>query len=167
MATLTEEQKLFIVTRLAMYDTPTMVSVALKEEFGVDVPRNQINGYDPEKTPQRVSKKLRVVFEAARKNFIDDVASIPIAQRSYRLRRLNQIHERMMEKKNFVAAAAALEQAAKEAGDVFTNLMKVKGNLDHKHEHEHSFSEDEKRATLADLIEQAMTATAPASPSTH
>jgi hypothetical protein len=169
VATLTEEQKEFIVTRLAMYDSPATILDTFKEHWpGIDAPsRQQIWQYDPERVgSKRISRKLHATFEATRENFLKDVGSIAIAQASFRLRRLQQIHDTHFKNKNYVAAAAVLEQAAKEAGGAFTNQLKVKGNIKHDHEHEHEFKVDEKRATLADLLEQALKATAPAKPAT-
>ena len=49
MARLKPEQKLFIVQRLACFDTPTMVAKAVREEYQVELSRQVVEGYDPTK----------------------------------------------------------------------------------------------------------------------
>lgn len=122
MATLNEEVKLYIVQCLACYDTPSTVAYAVAEEFGITVDRSQVGKYDPTKVNGKdVSKKLKAVFEATRKAFLDETIQIPIASKVYRLRSLQRMHDYYVAKKNFVQAQAILEQAAKEVGNVFTN----------------------------------------------
>lgn len=128
MAKLTEPQKLFIVKALACFDTPTQVSNAVREEFGIDVDRRQVAEYDPSKASGRdVSKKLRVIFEVTRKAFKDDVSTIPIASQAYRLRTLNRLLVKVEGQGNTALAAQLVEQAAKEAGGTFTNRREVTG----------------------------------------
>ena len=126
MATLSEAVKRFIVQALACYDTPTQVSEAVKEEFGIDIPRNQIGRYDPSKASGAdLAQKWRDLFESTRKRFREEVAEIPIADQAYRLRQLGRLYDRSSRSGNTVLAAQLLEQAAKESGGVFTNRQKL------------------------------------------
>lgn len=128
MATLTEPVKLFIVQQLACFDTPTQVAAAVKEEFGVEILRQQVAQYDPTKATGRdVSKKLRAVFGAARKAFLDDVNRIPVANQAVRLRVLNRMLIKAEGQGNMVLAAALIEQVAKETGGAFTNRRELTG----------------------------------------
>lgn len=122
MATLSDAVKQFIVQALACYDTPTQVSEAVKEEFGLDVPRQQVALYDPTKHAGRnLSKKWRAIFEATRESFKAETAEIPIAQRAYRLRKMSMIADRAERMRNFPLVLQILEQAAKETGDAYVN----------------------------------------------
>ena len=122
MATLTEDAKRFIVQALACFDTPTQVSEAVKEEFGVDVPRNQVGQYDPTKAGGKsLSKKWRILFEDTRKRFREEAAEIPIASRAYRLRALGRMATQAEKMRNIGLAIQVIEQAAKEVGDVYVN----------------------------------------------
>lgn len=122
MATLSDAVKQFIVQALACYDTPTQVSEAVKEEFGLDVPRQQVALYDPTKHAGRnLSKKWRAIFEATREGFKAETAEIPIAQRAYRLRKMSAIADRAERMRNFPLVLQILEQAAKETGDAYVN----------------------------------------------
>lgn len=127
MASLNGAVKVFIVERLACFDRPTEVQEAVKAAFKVTVSLQQLGCYDPTKVNGKgLSKTLKEVFEATRAKFLEDTSSIPIAHKTYRLRKLQKLvddHER-----NPAMVMSALEQAAKEQGEAYSN----------KQLHEHS-----------------------------
>lgn len=128
MAKLNEAEQRFIVQALACYDTPTQVADAVKEEFGLEVTRQQVAAYDPTKvTSKALAKKWRDLFASTRERFRKEVAEIPIADQAYRLRQLHRMVQEAMRRKNIVLAASLLEQAAKEQGGMFTNRREVSG----------------------------------------
>lgn len=128
MAKLTDPVKMAIVQALACFDTPSEVAAAVKEEFGISITRQQVAAYDPTKaTCKGLAKKLRAVFEETRKAFLNDVATIPIAQQAFRLRALQREFERAKLRGNSALAAQLLEQAAKELGGAFTNRRELTG----------------------------------------
>ncbi|MDR8258029.1 DUF2280 domain-containing protein, partial [Acinetobacter baumannii] len=47
MASLNKKQKLFIVRSLAVFNTPQETVSLVKEEFNIDVTRQQVETYDP------------------------------------------------------------------------------------------------------------------------
>lgn len=125
MAALRDEVKLFIVQALACFDTPTQVSIAVKEEFGLDVPRQQVAAYDPEKYVGRnLSVKWRTIFDDTRAKFREDTAAIPIASRAFRLRALARMAQQAESMRNIALAVSVIEQAAKEVGDMYVNKSK-------------------------------------------
>lgn len=126
MAILNNELKTFIVQALACFDTPTQVAKSVKEEFGIEVSRQQVEQHDPTKrSAHSLAKKWIAIFEETRKRFREEAAEIPIANRSYRLRALNRMAEKAEGMKNIALAAQLLEQAAKESGDMYTNKQKI------------------------------------------
>lgn len=128
MAKLTEAVQRFIVQALACYDTPTQVAEAVKEEFGIEITRQQAASYDPTKALGRtLSRKWRDLFHETRERFRKEVAEIPIADQAFRLRQLHRMVQDAMKRKNMVLAAALLEQAAKETGGMFTNKRELSG----------------------------------------
>ncbi|HVR48144.1 MAG TPA: DUF2280 domain-containing protein [Pseudorhodoferax sp.] len=128
MAALTDDVKRFVVQALACYDTPSQVAEAVKEEFGLVVQRQQVATYDPTKhAGKNLSAKWRVVFDATREKFKDEVSDIPIAQRAYRLRVLQRIASKAEGMRNLPLTAQLLEQAAKEVGDAYVNRQKTDG----------------------------------------
>ncbi|WP_454691142.1 DUF2280 domain-containing protein [Achromobacter aloeverae] len=128
MARLTDAQQRFIVQALACYDSPTEVSEAVKEEFGIEVERSHVAAYDPTKVAGRgLAKKWRDLFFATRERFRKEVAEIPIADQAYRLRNLGRLYTRAARTGNAALAAQLLEQAAREVGGAFTNRREHTG----------------------------------------
>lgn len=122
MAVLTSDVKAFIVQALACFDTPTQVSQAVKQEFDLDVTRQQVEQHDPTKRAgANLAAKWRALFEDTRKRFREETAEIPIANRAYRLRALGRLVEKAESMRNLPLTAQLLEQAAKEVGDVYVN----------------------------------------------
>lgn len=127
MAALNNDIKAFIVQSLACFDTPSQVAEAVKNEFGITVSRQQVEGHNPTKQSSKgLAKRWVALFEDTRARFREDMADIPIANRSYRLRALGRMAERAEAMKNMALAAQLMEQAAKETGGSYTN----------KHQHE-------------------------------
>lgn len=128
MATLTEEQKLFVVNRLACFDTPQQVATMLKDEWGIDVPRSQIFAYDHTKDNGRktskAGKKWEAIFNERRAAFNKQVEDIPIANKAYRLAQLSSMAQAAISRKNYPLAASLMEQAAKELGGMYNNTRK-------------------------------------------
>ena len=122
MAALTSDVKAFIVQALACFDTPTQVSQAVKQEFDIDVTRQQVEQHDPTKRAgANLAAKWRTLFEDTRKRFREETSEIPIANRAFRLRVLGRMAEKAESMKNMALTAQLLEQAAKEVGDVYVN----------------------------------------------
>lgn len=133
MAALPEFAKLFVVGRLACYDSPTEVMKALKEEHGIEATRSQVQAYDPTTAQgSRLSPKLTEIFETTRKQFLADTTSIPIANKAVRLRMLQRAADAAAGRGNHQLMSTLLEQAAKEVGNAFTNRhhVNLKGRLD-------------------------------------
>lgn len=124
---LTDEVKIFIVQRLACWDTPSQVAKSVNDEFGLNLPRQNIHKYDPTvKAGQELSEKLRTIFEETRKAFTEETSAIGIAHKAVRLRALDRMARTAEDRGNILGAAQLIEQAAKEVGGAFTN----------KHQHE-------------------------------
>ncbi|PHN28957.1 DUF2280 domain-containing protein [Pseudomonas sp. ICMP 561] len=122
MAALKNEVKSFIVQALACFDTPSQVVEAVKNEFGLVVSRQQVETHDPTKSAAKgLAVKWATLFHDTRKRFREETAEIPIANRAYRLRAMNRFVEKAETMKNIVLAMQILEQAAKEAGDMYVN----------------------------------------------
>lgn len=122
---LPEEVKIFIVQSVACFDTPSVVAEAVKRDFGIVIPRQQVENLDPtKKSGGGVGKKLRAIFEETRKSFLEDTSQVGISHRAVRLRALNRMAAKAEERGNIALAAQLLEQAAKEVGDSYTNRQK-------------------------------------------
>ena len=125
---LSDEVKTFIVQQLACFETPSEVAKAVKVEFEVDVPRQQVEAYDPNKRAgASLSEEYRALYAETRKAFLEDTAAIGISHRSVRLRALQRLIERADRSGNLVLVASLIEQAAKESGGAFTNKRELSG----------------------------------------
>lgn len=122
MAALRDEVKLFIVNALACYDAPTAVAEAVKLEFGLEVSRQQVSCYDPNTyVGRKLSAKWRKIFEQTRAAFRERADEIPIASKAFRLRTISRVVTKAESMRNLPLVLEALEQAAKEVGDVYVN----------------------------------------------
>lgn len=129
MAALKGEVKAFIVRSLACFDTPSKVVESVKKEFGLAIPRQQVESHDPTKANGKgLAQKWVDLFNATRERFQSEISDIPIANKAYRLRVLDRMATRAEGMKNLALTAEIIEQAAKECGDAYTN----------KHKFEHS-----------------------------
>lgn len=129
MAVLSEDVKRFIVQALACYDTPSQVAESVKDEFGLTIPRQQVELYDPNRHAGRsLSRKLRDLFEATREAWRKGSTEVPIANRVFRLRVLDRLATKAERMRNMGLTLQVLEQAAKEVGDVYTRPRAVGGD---------------------------------------
>lgn len=139
MARLTKEQKIFVVTRVACFDTATEIAAAFKEQFGTEITIAAIGAYDPMlRAGRSLSRKYRDLFDATRKAFLEDTSHISIAHKAVRLRRLDRYCARAEQRGNLPLAAGFLEQAAKECGNAFTNRHEHTGKGGGPIQHEHT-----------------------------
>ncbi|RQU63909.1 DUF2280 domain-containing protein [Burkholderia cenocepacia] len=126
MAKLQEPIKLYIVQSLACFDTISRVAKAVREEFGAEVSPQQCERYDPTKRAgSTLSTKYREIFERTREEFLKDTSRIGVAHRAVRLRKLDHAVGIAEQRGNIPLMAQLLEQAAKEAGDAFTNRHRL------------------------------------------
>ena len=94
MAALKEPVKIFIVQSLACFETPQQVADAVKQEYGIEISRQQVAVYDPTKYSGRnLSKKLKDLFESTRTDFREKIEDIAIANKAYRLRELQKMYD--------------------------------------------------------------------------
>lgn len=126
MAALKEPVKIFIVQALACRDTPQEVAELVKQEFGIQIDRQQCSTYDPTKQRgKNLSKKFVELFDKTRANFDAGLIDIPIANKHFRLKQYQKQLERNA--KNTVMSLRILEQAAKDVGGQFTNRQEITG----------------------------------------
>jgi hypothetical protein len=125
---MTDEVKAFVVQGLASFDSPSQVVEAVKAEYGITLTPQGVQMYDPTKyAGRKLATKWKVMFDKARRAFIDDSSGIPIAHRSTRLRALQRMAAKAEAKGNYPLAAALNKQAAEEMGNAFTNRREITG----------------------------------------
>ncbi|MFG1371502.1 DUF2280 domain-containing protein [Xanthobacter oligotrophicus] len=125
-AKLNHEVKTFIVQALACFDAPSVVTAAVKKEFGIEVSRQLVETHDPTKAAgSDTAARWRTLFEETRKAFLEDTSKIAISHRAVRLRALQRMAEKAEGMGNMALAAQLHEQAAKECGDAYSNRHKL------------------------------------------
>lgn len=126
MAQLTREQKKFIVQELACWRGATEVAEAVIErwpELEGTIDRRQVWKYHPDRGT--IGQSLSAIFDATRAAFIDEVGSLGIAHRAWRLREIQDTVDRAKRMGNEALKLTAIEQAAKEVGGMYTNSRKL------------------------------------------
>ena len=125
---LTPEAQTFVVQALACFDAPTAVAGAVNREFGLKITPQGVEKYDPTKRAGRqLAAKWRALFEETRKVFLEDTARIGVANKAVRLRAIGRIADQAETRGNVALALQALEQAAKEVGNAYSNRREVSG----------------------------------------
>ncbi|WP_395393086.1 DUF2280 domain-containing protein [Novosphingobium sp. BL-8A] len=125
---LPNEVKIYIAQAVACFDSPATVVKAVNQEFGITISRQQVEKYDPTKRAgQGLSKKLRAIFEATRKGFIENTAEIGWSHRATRLRVIQRVGEKAEAMGNLVLVLTAAKQAAEEEGNAYTNRRELTG----------------------------------------
>ncbi len=125
---LSVEVQTFVVQSLACFDSPSTVVAAVKKEYGEEITRQAVEGYDPnKKAGASLAERWKALFEETRKAFLEDTSQIAISHRAVRLRALQRMAEKAETQGNMVLAANLMEQAAKEVGDSYTNRRELTG----------------------------------------
>lgn len=126
MAKLNKDQQIFIVQSLACFEPLRVIKELFKEKFGFDITIQQIEFYDPTKIASaNLGRKWREAFKDAREKFQNEVIDIPIANKAFRLKKMQDTMDKAESMKNYPLVLQTLEQAAKECGDAYTNKSKV------------------------------------------
>lgn len=126
MATLTSSQKRFVVNALARFKTVPEVRGLVKDEFGLELSRQQIHYYDPSsRTGGIPAPRWRELHQEVRDAYVENVAAVAVAHERFRLEQLSRIVRERMEAGDHRTVLTALKQAAKERGKAFTNVRDV------------------------------------------
>jgi hypothetical protein len=84
---LTDEHKIYIVRRLAAYDSLIVIARGLKQDFGITVTIQLIQNYNPERVSgQNLSQRWRDLFSGARKAYLAGTEDIGAKHPPIRIR---------------------------------------------------------------------------------
>lgn len=155
MADLTDDQKLEIVAALACFREPAAIIAYFQSEYGLVIDYKQVARYDPQRSYYAGGEKWREIFDAKRKAYLHDVATVPIANQGYRLNAIQTGVDAAMKAENWMVMARLLELAAREVGGLLTNQHNVRID-DNRPKRAIDMNPEERRAALSDLIRQAI-----------
>jgi len=119
MRRLSEDIKRRIVEHLACFRTHAEVVMLIGEEFEVTLTPRHVRAYDPTSCQFAGSARWLDHYRHVRKRCTDEVGEIAIAYRTFRLRRLTELHDKAIETGNLKEARKVLEQVAKEMGNYY------------------------------------------------
>jgi hypothetical protein len=122
---LTDEQKIYVVTRLASYIPAAAIVRDLKEIFGIEVTRQAIDCYHPERpSGAGLSQRFKDVFREVRKAYI--AAALETASRlaPVRIRLREDMMLEAWDGGDYKTANVLLDSIAKEAGGAFESSHK-------------------------------------------
>lgn len=123
MASLSDKLKAFVVIELACFARPSEIREQL-EKRGVSVGLDQVMYYDPTTRAQKKpAEKWVALFKQARADYLASELAVAIANRRWRLDQLQRIHDATKSPK---LQMEAMERAAKEVGDGYTNTQKLR-----------------------------------------
>jgi hypothetical protein len=123
---LTDEMRRVVVQSLACFEDPSAVAAEVAREFGVEITRQSIEGYDPTKRAgSKLSPKWRALFEETRRAFLTDSAAIGISHKVVRLREIERLIGKAETAGDLQLVGRLLEQAARECGDAYTNRHRI------------------------------------------
>lgn len=145
---LTHEVKCRIVVLLAQFQGLAAIRDMIAEEFGLTLHKQTIAHYDPQRSGRRLSPRLALLFEEARKLYVSDHHSIGISHQSHRLRVIERLAGKAEAAKQYTTAGALLKQAAEELGAI-TQRVRHEGSVVH-------MSLDDARSELAQRLASAI-----------
>jgi hypothetical protein len=112
---LTQEQKEFVVLRLASFEAPRDIALAMAARFpGVKFNENDVRANDPRISV--VAPELFMLFRKERERVLDDPAAAPYADQKARLIALSNMAESYKNNNQWAEARAVLQQIAAEQG---------------------------------------------------
>lgn len=153
MAELSDEHKTEIVLLFARFRSAAEVTAEINERFGLDMVIQQAVKYDPERPSFEAGDRWRTLHDLARREFIENVTAIPVANQSYRLELLQRGIKDAVKRGKWTIAASLAEQAAKEVGGVLTNQRNV--TIDGRGR-ARDMTADERRETLMNMIDERL-----------
>jgi hypothetical protein len=119
---LTPEQKVYVVKRLATYDTPTAIARDLEALFGIAITLQAVEHYHPERTAsEKLAPYWKELFWETRKAFIAACAEAGTMEQMVRVRLREDMVLKARDAGHYRVANELLDSIAKEAGKMFVN----------------------------------------------
>jgi hypothetical protein len=129
MATLTHEMKVFLVQAHARSLKNSLIGDLFFQEFSVRLDRRNVLHYHPKRGSKgkRLAREWHELYDETRKAYLEGTLHVPIANQTYRFEVLQRSLDYAEKAQNRILANATVEQAAKEAGGMFTNRREITG----------------------------------------
>jgi hypothetical protein len=117
---LTDEQKTYVVTRLATYHSPTAIARDLKELFGVTITVQSVDYYHPQRaTSGMLAQRWKDLFWETRKAYLAGCAQAGTVEQMVRIQLREDMVLMARDAGQYRVANELLNCIAKEAGRMF------------------------------------------------
>ena len=122
---LTEQQRIYVVRRLAAFDKPRAIARDMAREFGVTVSHQLVESYHPGRAAgRRLAPRWKKLFAQARKAFLESLAETGAMYKAVRVGWREGIAHDAWDAGQFKAASDVLDAIAKDIGDAFDKRQK-------------------------------------------
>jgi hypothetical protein len=122
---LTEQQRIYVVRRLAAFDKPRAIARDLAREFGVTVSHQLVESYHPgREAGRRLAPRWKKLFAEARKDFLESLAQTGAMYMRVRVGWREGIAHDAWDAGQFKAASDVLDAIAKDIGEAFDKRQK-------------------------------------------
>lgn len=123
---LTRDLQRKVTARLASFESVPEICSWLEEEHGIEISRSSIYRYDPTNNSHGdLRAELVDFFWDTRRQYLDNVQSVPIAHQRYRMEQAQKALESAQEEGDYYNVKQILEYAAKDLGGKYTNQVDV------------------------------------------
>lgn len=106
-----------IVEHLACFQTHHEVADLIVDEFDVTITPRHVRAYDPTSSQFVGSHRWLNYHQTVRERCVQELGESAIVHRAHRMRRLQQILDKAMDRGDYRLALKTLEQAAREMGN--------------------------------------------------
>jgi hypothetical protein len=122
---LTEQQRIYLVRRLAAFDKPRAIARDFAREFGVTVSPQLVESYHPGRAAgRRLAPRWKQLFAQARAAFLDSTTETGAMHEAVRVHWREGIAHDAWDAGLFKAASDVLDAIAKDIGGAFDNRKK-------------------------------------------
>jgi hypothetical protein len=122
---LTDQQRIYVVRRLAAFDKPRAIARDMKDEFGITVSHQLVESYHPGRAAgRRLAPRWKALFVEARAEFLDMLAETGAMLLAVRVHWREAIAHDAWDAGLFKAASDVLDAIAKDIGGTFDKRKK-------------------------------------------
>jgi hypothetical protein len=117
---LTDEQRIYVVKRLAVFHSLISIVRGLQQEFGITISQQAVHHYNAERSEgKQLAPRWKDLFWAARRDYIASVANVGNTGKAERLRRCEAMMHKHREAGRHALANAILDAIARDIGGSF------------------------------------------------
>jgi hypothetical protein len=122
---LTDQQRIYVVRRLAAFDKPRAIARDMKQKFGITVSHQLVESYHPGRAAgRRLAPRWKALFAQARAEFLESAAETGTMHMAVRVAWREGIANDAWDAGQFKHASDVLDAIAKDIGGAFDKRKK-------------------------------------------